>query len=322
MTKSAAANNIPVSSNDEFRTFMGVPACTDLASVDADVIIMGVPCATPYLHTPDYGRANLPGPSAIRRATAKWANAHDKVDWDVGSPVFSGRRDRVVDIGDLAVKFETAEANRKLIKSTTEAIVARGAVPVVLGGEDSIPLPVVQGLSGLGEVTVLQLDGHMDWRDEVEGERWGLSSGMRRASELPFVKNIIQVGMRGPSSAGPQEIADAKSWGVRFFTGEDVFDNGIGPIIDAIPEGANVHINFDLDSLDPSIMPAVWVPTPGGLLYWHVSKILRGVAHKARIASFAMVEYVEHRDITGTAAPLAARLAATAIGEVLRSRHG
>jgi agmatinase len=110
--------------------------------------------------------------------------------------------------------------------------------------------------------------------------------------------------------------------GVRFFTGENVFDDGIDPIIAAIPEGAHVHINLDLDSLDPSIIPAVWVPTPGGLSYWHVSKLIRGVAKKAKIASFAMVEFVEERDITGTAAPMAVRLAATAIGEVLRSRRG
>jgi len=299
---------------------MGVPYCDDLGTISADAVVMGVPCATPYQHDAPYGKANLAGPSAIRRATVKWANAHDRVDWDVGVSVFNGRPDRVVDIGNLDVRFETAEANRRLIRSTTEAIVARGAVPIVLGGEDSIPIPVVQGLGGLGKITVLQLDGHIDWREEVRGERWGLSSGMRRCSELPFVENIIQVGMRGPSSAGSKDIADAKAWGVRFFTGEQVFDDGVDPIIASIPEGAHVHINFDLDSLDPSIMPAVWVPTPGGLLYWHVSKILRGVAHRAKIASFAMVEYVEERDPTGYHARLASRLASTAIGEIIRAR--
>lgn len=144
---------------------------------------------------------------------------------------------------------------------------------------------------------------------------------MRRASEMGHVKNIIQVGMRGPSSAGPVEIADAYKWGAKIFTGEHVHDHGVQAIIDAVPEGANVHINFDLDSLDPSIMPAVWVPTPGGLSYWDVSKIFRGVAKKARLSSFAMIEYVEQRDPTGNAAAMAARLFVTAIGEVIRTRH-
>ncbi|MDI5930021.1 arginase family protein [Rhizobium leguminosarum] len=304
----------------EATTFMGVPA-GDLNDFNADVVIMGIPCATPYMNTPGYGVANLAGPTAIRRAASRWAQAHQKVDWDVGSPALAGRVDRVVDVGDLPVRFNTPEKNREVIKAATEAVIARRAVPFGLGGEDSIPLPMVQGLSGLGEVTILQIDGHMDWLDNAAGERWGLSSGMRRASELPFVKNIVQVGMRGPSSAGPTEIADAKAWGAKIFTGEHVADHGVADVIAAIPEGANVHINFDLDSLDPSIMPAVWVPTPGGLSYWDVSKLFRGVARRAKIASFAMVEYVEERDPTGNAAALATRLAVTAMGEVIRSRY-
>lgn len=307
---------------DERLTFLDVRHVSDISNLDADVVVMGIPCATPYLHIPEYGRANLSGPRAIRRATSMFAQSHDRIDWDVADSMFSGSRDRVVDIGDLDVSFEKAAENRALIKSTTEAIVRQGAVPVVLGGEDSIPIPVVQGLAGLEDVTILQVDGHMDWRDEVNGERFGLSSGMRRASELPFVKSIVQVGMRGPSSGGPQEVADARAWGVKFFTGEEIHDHGVDPVIDSIREGANVHINFDLDSLDPSIMPAVWVPTPGGLSYWQASKLIRGVARKAKIVSFAMVELVEDRDITGTAAITASRLATTAIGEILRSRKG
>lgn len=307
---------------DKPLTFLGVRGGADVSNLDADVVIMGVPCATPYLHTPEYGRANLSGPSAIRRAAAMFAQSHDRIDWDVSDSMFSGLSDRVVDIGDLDVSFEKASDNRALIKATTEAIIRQGAVPVVLGGEDSIPIPVVQGLASFENVTILQVDGHMDWRDDVNGERYGLSSGMRRASELPFVKNIIQVGMRGPSSGGPKEVADAKAWGVKFFTGEEVHDDGIDPVIKSIPEGANVHINFDLDCLDPSIMPAVWVPTPGGLSYWQASKLIRGVARKAKIVSFAMVEFVEERDVTGTAAITASRLATTAIGEILRSRKG
>jgi agmatinase len=62
------------------------------------------------------------------------------------------------------------------------------------------------------------------------------------------------------------------------------------------------------------------VPTPGGLSYWDVSKIFRGVAGRANIVSFAMIEYVEARDPAGIAG-LAARLCATAIGEIVRSRR-
>ena len=83
-------------------------------------------------------------------------------------------------------------------------------------------------------------DAHPDWRDEVDGERCRLSSGMRRASELPFVRRIVQVGMRGLSSAGHSEIRDAETWGARFFPAFEVHEKGIAPVIDAIEPGADV----------------------------------------------------------------------------------
>jgi len=75
-------------------------------------------------------------------------------------------------------------------------------VPMILGGDDSVPIPCLQAYEGLGPITVLRLDAHIDWRDEVQGERMGLSSNMRRASEMPWVENIIQVDARGVRDIG------------------------------------------------------------------------------------------------------------------------
>lgn len=160
----------------------------------------------------------------------------------------------------------------------------------------------------------------MDWRDINGGERWDASSGMRRASEIAHVKNIIQIGTRGPSSAGDVELRDALAWGAKFFTGEELYDHGVQPVIDAVPRGANVHVNFDLDGLDPKLMPAVWAPAPGGLEFWPAMKLIRGVANKANIVSVALVEYVEARDPDGMSAKVAVRLASAFITEILRSR--
>jgi agmatinase len=300
-------------------TFLGVPSCKDIGTMDADIAIMGVPCATPYLQNEAYGLANLAGPNALRRASVTLGRMHDRHDWDLDAPVLAGGR--VVDIGDLPVNFYQAETNRIVIKDTVERLAARKTTVIALGGEDSVPTPILQGLSAYKDVTVLQIDAHMDWRDSNLGERWGLSSGMRRASEMPFVRNIIQVGTRGPSSGGDVEVRDARAWGARFFTGEDLFDRGVQPVIDAIPDGANVHVNFDLDGLDPGIMPAVWVPAPGGLGFWPAMKLIRGIARKANIVSVAMVEYVQDRDPSGIAATVAVRLTSTFITEILRQRR-
>jgi agmatinase len=302
-------------------TFMGVPRCENIASIDADIAIVGIPCATPYLAAEAYGLANLPGPTALRKASNVLSGYHDRHDWDTDLHLMPSEKGRVVDIGDLPVHFHQAEANRALIKSTVEQLAARKTAVIALGGEDSIPTPMLQGLSSYEDVTVLQIDAHMDWRDENFGERWGLSSGMRRASEMPYVKDIVQVGTRGPSSGGDVEVRDARAWGAKIFTGEDLFDRGIQPVIDAIRPGTNVHVNFDLDGLDPTIMPAVWVPAPGGLGFWPAMKMIRGIAAKANIVSVAMVEYVQERDPSGIAATTAVRLTTAFISEILRSRQ-
>ena len=200
-------------------TFMGVPRLEDLSELQADVAIFGARCATPYLSTAlEYSNANLDGPRAIRQAISPWAWAHDRYDWDSGGLPYVDLNDRVVDLGDLPLELDTAPRNRQLIQETTERIVGADAIPFALGGDDSIPIPILWGLENIEDLTVLQIDSHPDWRDEAGGgERYGLSSAMRRASELAYVRNIIQVGTRGLSSAGRQEVDDAKAWDVQFF---------------------------------------------------------------------------------------------------------
>jgi agmatinase len=168
-------------------TFMGLPRCDDLDALDADIAVMGVPCATPYLQVDAYGLANLAGPTALRRASTVLGKMHDRHDWDLDLPLLAGPAGRVVDIGDLPLDFYQAETNRATIRRTVERLAARRTTVIALGGEDSVPTPMLQGLAAYADVTVLQIDAHMDWRDSNLGERWGLSSGMRRASEMPFV---------------------------------------------------------------------------------------------------------------------------------------
>ncbi len=87
------------------------------------------------------------------------------------------------------------------------------AVPIVLGGDDSIPIPVLAAYEGRGPITVLQVDAHLDFRDEVAGVRNGYSSPMRRASEMEHVDDLFQVGLRGVGSARARDVADARARG-------------------------------------------------------------------------------------------------------------
>jgi agmatinase len=101
----------------------------------------------------------------------------------------------------------------------------------------------------------------------------------------------------------------------------DVRRQGLTPAIAAIPEGSNVLISIDCDGLDPTVLPAVNMPTPGGLSYLDMMELLTGVAGRARIRGLAMVELVPERDDPyGLSSLTAARLVAVTLGLILRGR--
>ncbi len=296
-------------------TFMGLPRCDDLGAVEAKVVILGAAGCTPY---PSVGFYCAGGPEAIRAAGAAYGANLTHVDFDLGGPMLP-EGVVAVDAGDLPVSERDAGANRALIGAAVEKIVARGAVPVLLGGDDSVPIPLLQALGTRGrKLTVLQIDAHIDWRDEVEGERWGLSSTMRRASEMAHVERIVQVGQRGIGSARVADLRDAADWGVEFVPAGEVARAGVWRAVDLIPEGADVVICLDVDALDPSVMPAVIGRTAGGLSYWQVLELVGAVAEKARIVGFDMVEFMPERDIDGLGAMVAAQLLAGVVGVIAR----
>ncbi len=165
---------------------------------------------------------------------------------------------------------------------------------------------------------ILQIDAHIDWRHERYGETMGFSSTMRRASEHSHVWRIVQAGARGLGSARAQEVKDALDWGARLITSRDIHHGGIDQVLEQIPEDCDCIISLDCDALDLSQMPAVAYPSPGGLTFTQVTDLIAGVARKARIAGFCMVEFVPARDPAGTAAFTAARIACNVIGRLSR----
>ena len=299
-------------------TFLGLPRCDDLDGLEADVAILGAPMATPY---PALGAYAAGAPVAIRAGLADFAGARGHVDFDFRTPLLEradGGTGRVVDCGDLPGDPADPTGNRARITRAVRRILERGARPVVLGGDDSVPIPVFEAFAGRGPFTVLQVDAHIDWRDEVGGERMGLSSTMRRASEMGHVERIVQVGARAIGSARPADYQAARDYGVHFVFADTVHENGVEPALEAVEPGSRVLVSIDVDGLDPAVMPAVIGRAPGGLDYWQVARLLRGVAAKADIAGFDIVEFMPARDVDGLGALVAARLVAHAVGLMLR----
>jgi agmatinase len=135
---------------------------------------------------------------------------------------------------------------------------------------------------------------------------------------MPGCAGIVQVGARGTGSARPQDVADARAWGVTFVTARQVAAGGIAAALAAIPQGAEVAICLDVDALDPAVMPAAIGRTAGGLSFHDVMALVQGVAGKARIVAFDMVELMPARDIDGMGAMLAAQILTAVIGIVAR----
>ncbi len=300
----------------ETSTFLGLPACSDLTALDARIAIVGAGCATPYASV---GAYCADAPRAIRAAMAPYSATTTHYDFDLGGPLFASGEASAADCGDLPFDEADALRNRERIRAAVSTILDRGATPIVLGGDDSVPIPIFQAFEGRGRFTVLQLDAHIDFRDEVGGERWGLSSPMRRASEMGCIERIILVGQRSVGSARPADYEAALAAGVKFVSARSLHQNGFGQVLELVPEGANLLVTFDCDALDPSIMPAVIGPAPGGLTYWQAIELLDGVAKRGRIAAFDLVEFFPARDIAGLGALTAGRIVAHVIGLLARA---
>ena len=294
-------------------TFLGLP---EGRAGEADIVLMGADCATPYASVGPYCAG---GPAAIRRGSAAYGGDLGRINFDLGGPMLPPGV-RAVDAGDVPVDPAAPHANREAIGNAVREVLEAGAVPFVLGGDDSVPIPMLAAYAGRGPLSILQIDAHIDWRDEVEGERWGLSSTMRRASEMEHVTRIVQVGQRGVGSAGAEALAAAQAWGALLIPAQEVRDGGIAKAIGALPAGGDVVVCLDVDALDPAIMPAVIAPTAGGLSYGDVLALLRGVAAKCRIAGVAMVEFMPESDRNGDGARTAAQLATSILGLVGRQK--
>jgi len=304
---------------DECLTFLNVEATPIGARHGGDAIIFGAAEGTPHIAGAPSHAAGAP--RAIRKALQAASKDLERWDFDQDGPLLP-RKLRILDGGDLATSFATPEANRKLIAASTSDILETGAVPILLGGDDSVPIPFLQAFQHLGPLTIVQIDAHLDWRDERGGSKFTFSSPMRRASEMPWIERIVQIGLRGIGSSHHADLEAALRWGARLVPASVVHKNGIGCAIDLVPIGSRCVVTLDCDGLDPSVMPGVIVPQPGGLSYFDVIELLKGLASRTTLVGFDLVELVPERDPSGISALTAARLVCMALRCIEWQRYG
>jgi agmatinase len=294
-------------------SFIDAPRCADLTTLEADIAVIGVPYGVPY-DMPGSTSISSTAPQTVREQSVRFAPFLTHYDYDFGGEIFAGRDVRVVDCGDVTMLPGEYEANSRATTEVIKAILERGAVPFVLGGDHAIPIPVMRAYEGRGPICVVQIDEHLDWREERNGVREGLSSPMRRASEMAWVSGMAQIGLRSIGSARQQEVDDATAYGAVQITAAELHRDGVEAVLERIPSAARYYITFDADGLDPSVAPAVLTPGFGGVTYFEASNLLRGVAAKGTVVGMDFVEIVPAIDVQNMTSLVAARLLLNMMG--------
>ncbi len=295
-------------------TFGKYPACLDWDRIDADVAVLGAPF--------DMGTQWRPGarfgPRAIREASTLFAFGHaGAYDHEDDAVYLPSGTTRIVDIGDADIIHTDTERSHANIEHGVRRILDAGALPVVLGGDHSINIPIMRAFDGRGPIHLVQIDAHLDFVDERHGVRHGHGNPMRRAAELPHVSGLTQLGIRNVSSTAREGYEAARAMGSTILSVRQV--RGLGPdaALASIPEDAACYLSIDIDAFCPSIAPGTGTPSHGGFLYYEVLELLAAIVKRHRIVGVDLVEVAPAYDPAAVTAILAAQLLLNLLGRIL-----
>jgi len=236
-------------------------------------------------------RGAAEAPPLIRAALN---SSHGNMGAESGIEV--GEDVEIEDAGDLPLT--ESPGDDALISSAVADAAAAGAVPVVLGGDHSVTVPVIQALAAAhGPVAILHFDAHPDLYDDFEGDPRSHASPFARIMEAGLASRLVQVGIRTLNRHCREQ---AEKFGVEIVAMRDFAPDRV-----PIPEGP-LYVSIDLDGFDPAFAPGVSHHEPGGLSVRDVLAVLDRV--DAPIVGADVVEYNPGRDLNGVTAVLAAKL--------------
>ena len=247
---------------------------------NSKVIILPVP----YEGTVTYGSGTSNGPKAIISASKHIEFFDDELNCE---PYVLG----IHTLPDLDVEGKEPHEIFDIILNTGRNLIDKEKLIVMIGGEHSITPGMVSAFSErYNDLSVLQLDAHADLRNEYYGTKYNHACAMRRVLEsCP----AVQVGIRS-LSLPERKLIEQDRLNVFFMrdirSDPEWMDKAIEKLSD------NVYITIDLDVFDPSIMPSVGTPEPGGLLWDETIIFLRKIAEKLTIVGADIVELSPIRD--------------------------
>ncbi len=250
--------------------YAGIP--DEFAQLEkAKVVLIPVP----YDGTSTWGKGADKGPEAFLDASANM----ELYDIETGTEVYQ----QGIFLAPTITENSSAEAVVNAVHKNTKEYIKRNKFVTLFGGEHSISIGSIRAFNEcFDNLTVLQIDAHADLRESYEGTKYNHACAVHEASQTT---NLLQVGIRSMDIIEKTFMDEEKT----FFAHDIVNDEyWMDKVISQMTD--NVFITFDLDALDPSIMPSTGTPEPGGLLWYETLEFLKQVFAEKNVVGFDIME--------------------------------
>ena len=252
-------------------TFMRAPyAGDDWAGVEIGLI--GVPF--------DGGVTNRPGARHGPREVRNQSSLMRRMNQATGLSPYDVAR--VADLGDAWVEhpYHLEEALAE-IAAFYRRVHAAGIVPLSVGGDHSVTLPIFRAIAAERPVGMVHFDAHCDTGDDYMGSKFHHGAPFRRAVEEGLLdpKRTIQIGIRGGLN-DPDLWKFSHDAGMRVVYMDEFYDLGPKKTVEEIRRVVGdgpTYISFDVDGLDPVYAPGTGTPEVGGITTVEALIMLRGL---------------------------------------------
>lgn len=251
-------------------TFFRVPHSKSLA--DANIGLIGVPF--------DGGVTNRTGTRHGPRAVRDQSSLLRQINAATGVRPFDTARVR--DLGDCWIEqpYELEGALAE-IAEFYRGVVSAGVVPLSVGGDHAISLPILRAVAAHRPLGMIHIDAHCDTGNDYLGSRFHHGAPFRRATEEGLLdpKRVIQIGIRG-STNDPDMWGFSLRSGMRVLSMEEFHDKGwrfAAEEARRVAAGGPVYLSYDIDSLDPSQAPGTGTPEAGGVTVLEAMRLLRAL---------------------------------------------
>ncbi len=297
--------NQPLGGNELARfsgpqTFMRLPAQEGPDGLD--VALLGIPMdiGTSWRSGTRFGPKQIREQSAMIRPYNLQTGAAPFDSLNVG------------DIGDVPINTFSLSDSLRIITEYYDALLKSPVIPVALGGDHSLTLPILRSMAKKhGPVALIHVDAHADVNEHMFGERETHGTVFRRAYEEGCLQadKVFQIGLRG-TGYGADDFTEAASWGFHQHLAPDLWHKSLAPLAADIKEKIGdtpVYISYDIDSLDPAYAPGTGTPEIGGLTSMQAMELIRGL-HGLNFVGCDLVEVSPPYDTSGNTALTAANL--------------